>query len=233
MSIEVTDMLLQQLSERWLDTLEERYPSMPKEPYRFSWRFWWRMWWLCRRADWDYMHGKEMSGFGAKSDFRWTKRSLAAFLAAALGTTAAMAYAAQWFKMIREEYARYSTIRYEQVEDGPIPGGFFCYTLGYVPEGFTLEEEVEFENYHEESYASEDGRLLHFYQISLGDATFDLDTEKVKPVQIRLDNGQPAWYLDNAVHKVIYWDDGNYSFQVSGYLSRDELVKISSNITIK
>ncbi len=235
MSIEVTDELIQKLTEEWLDTLPERYPSRPKHPYKFSPGFSLKMWWLCHKADWDYNHGKDLSHFGETKKIYWTRRSAAALLAAALGTTVAMAYAVRYFQMVREEHEKYSSVYYQQIEEGYVPGEFVCYTLGYIPEGFELEQETTIENYHSETYINtiQDNQVLTFHQTRIDEATVDIDTENVEPVEIQLNDNQQAWYLENSGRKMIYWDNGEYSFSISGELSKDKLVKISNHICEK
>lgn len=235
MSIEVTDELIQKLTEEWLDTLPARYPLKPKHPYRFSPGFSLKMRWLCRKADWDYACGKDLSHFGEVQRIHWTKRTAAALLAAALGTTVAMAYAVRYFKMAWEEHEKYSSVFYQQIEEGYVPGEFVCYTLGYVPEGFELERETTIENYHSETYinTTNSNQILTFHQTRIDEATMDIDTEDVKPVEIQLNDNLKAWFLDNPGHKVIFWDDGIYFFSVSGRLPKEDLVKTSNNICKK
>lgn len=235
MSIEVTDELIQKLTEDWLDTLPKRYPSRPKHPYKFSPGFSLKMWWLCHKADWDYAHGKDLSHFGEREKIYWTKRSMAVLLAAALGTTVAMAYAVRYFQMVREDHEKYSSIYYQQVEEGYAPGDFVCYTLGYIPEGFVLDREATIGEFHEEVYVYAENKsiVLAFHQIRIDKATVDIDTENMEPIEIYLNGKQKALYLDNPGHKVIYWDDGEYSFRVSGGLSKEELVEISNLICEK
>lgn len=206
MSIEVTDELIQKLTEEWLDTLPARYPLKPKHPYRFSPGFSLKMRWLCRKADWDYACGKDLSHFGEVQRIHWTKRTAAALLAAALGTTVAMAYAVRYFKMAWEEHEKYSSVFYQQIEEGYVPGEFICYTLGYVPEGFELERETTIENYHSETYinTTDSNQILTFHQTRIDEATMDIDTEDVEPVEIQLNDNLKAWFLDNPGHKVIF-----------------------------
>lgn len=235
MNIEVTDELIQKLTEDWLGTLPERYPSRPKHPYKFSPGFSLKMWWLCHKADWDYAHGKDLSHFGETKRIHWTRRSVAALLAAALGTTVAMAYAVRYFQMVREEHEKYSSVYYQQIEEGYIPGEFVCYTLGYVPEGYILDQEVTIGEFHEEVYyyAENKSVVLAFHQTRIDKATLDMDTENMVPVEIQLNDNQQAWYLDNPSRKIVYWDDGKYFFQVSGEFSQVELVKIANCISRK
>ena len=237
MSIERIDTLLGQLSESWLDTLEERYPSKPRHPYRLSLGFRSKMWWVCQKADWFFSHENNTPFLDTWTYRHWTRRSVAVLLAAVLSVSVAIACVVQFFQMRREEYEKYSTIYYEKIADGFVPGEFVCYTLGYVPEGFELEQEVTIGEFHEEKYLNNKNNgndlVVVFRQIRIDQATLDIDTEKVKPVEISLNKKQKAWYLGNATNKVVYWDNGEYFFSISGHLSKDELVNVANSITIK
>jgi len=235
MNIEVTDQLLQQLTEEWLDTLPERYPSRPKHPYRVSPGFRLKMWQLTHKADWDYSHGKDMTNFGTARNYHWTKRSMAALLAAALGTTVAMAYAVRYFQMVREEHEKYSLIYYEQIEDGYIPEEFICYTVGHIPDGFILKRETDTSSLHKETYIKTGDSSISFifYQARMDDVSISIDTEDMEPEKILIAENQTGWYLGNPGNQVVYWDYGEYFFRVSGNVSKTDLLKIAASVHIK
>ena len=61
-------------------------------------------------------------------------------------------------------------------------------------------------------------------------AEFSVDTENEKPEELTLLNGKMAWYLGNQSLKVIYWENNEYFFLVSGPFPREEMVKIANSI---
>lgn len=226
MNIEVTDQLIQQLTKEWLDSLPKRYSTCPKCPCHFTWRFRWRMWWFCHEADWEYNH--------RGSRLRWSFRTAVLIMAAILSATVAMA-TVRYFRLVREKHEKYSSFYYEQIEEGFTPNDFIYYTLDYVPEGFSWESEVDLGGFYRQQYVNEHDHNLRLTlrQTRIEEARFDLDTEKVEPVEITLNGTQRAWYLGNEGYKVIHWDDGEYAIQVSGHVSKDELVKIAESVHIK
>lgn len=173
----------------------------------------------------------EKTGPVPQSGHRWNTRIAVALLAAALGATVAMA-AVNYFRMVREEHKKYSNIRYEQVEEGYVPGEFVPYHLGYVPDGFTQTWNRTTGTQHRETYMN-GKKGVSLSQIRIDKAEYDVDTEKVEPVEIILNETQHAWYLGNQSLKTIYWDDGTYFFIVSGHVSKEELVKIAESTTKK
>ena len=106
-----------------------------------------------------------------------------------------------------------------------------------TPLSFTsrLKKGMFLGNYHSETYinTTDSNEVLTFHQTRVDEATVDIDTEDMKPVEIQLNDNLKAWFLDNPGHKVIFWDDGIYFFSVSGRLPKEDLVKTSNNVCKK
>ena len=153
----------------------------------------------------------------------------AAVLAAVLCSTAAMA-SMRYFRLVREEHPKYSTIRYEQLEEGYRPGEFVAYHLTYLPEGFEQVQDRTTEIDHVETYENPEQLIVRLRQKQIDNARLDVDTEHITPEVILLNGRQSAWYLGNDSLKTIYWDDGIYFFSVSGHLSKEELVKVAESV---
>lgn len=226
MAAQVSDETIRQLTQDWVATLPDQYPE-PKRPHRFSLRFHWKMRSILRQAR------KQEAG----PVFYRGMRFAAAVLVAALMTfTVAMAVPAvreKVFQMVREVHKQYSRISYEQVGGDEEFGEFVPYSITYVPEGFTLEEDRISEISHNQTYFNEEGLAIGLDQTRIDRASFSIDTEDDEPVQIMLNGDQPAWYLDNGTLQVIYWDDGTYSFHVATNLSKEESIKVAESVAPK
>lgn len=235
---ELTDEELGWIIRQWGEAMARRYPLEPPRPHRFSWRFRLRMERLCRRAEQEEARPiPAAGGEGAtgcprpRQGHRLSPRMLAAaVLAAVLCSTAAMA-SMRYFRLVREEHPKYSTIRYEQLEEGYRPGEFVAYHLAYLPEGFELKQTRTINDSYMELYKNKDGLGIRFQQMRIDNAKMDMDTENVQPEEITIKERQKAWYLGNDSLKTIYWDDGAYFFVVMGHLTREELVKVSESVT--
>lgn len=224
MAIEVTDEMICRLTQEWVATLPAQYPE-PEHPHRFSLRFYRMMRPILRQARRNEAASLPLRG----------GRLATAFLAAALLTaTVAMAVPAvreKVFQMVREVYERYSHIYYEQT-DGDTPfEEFVPYHITYIPEGFTIAEERTTNVSHKELFKNEAGELIALDQTRIDREAFSIDTENVEPEEVILGDNQTAWYLGNKTLKIVYWNDGVYSFVVSGHTSKEELLKISNNIS--
>lgn len=228
MAIEVTDEMVRKLTQAWVETIPVQYPE-PKHPHHFSLRFHWRMAPILRQAR---KMGKKETPLPL-----WGGRLAAAFLAATMLTaTVAMAVPEireKVFQLVREVYEKYSNIHYEQVNEEYVARETVQYHLTYIPEGFVQIQDQDVGDSHYDRYKNADGLMIVFSQVRLEKTVFDVDTEKVEPVEILLNNGKQAWYLGNRSLKVVYWDDGEYSFTVSSHLSKKELLKIANSVSCK
>ena len=204
MAMEVTDEMLRKLTQEWVNSIPAQYPE-PEHPHHFSLRFHLRMLPLFWRA-WRMENEKEKTPLPMRGG-----RMAAALLAAAvMSATVAMAVPEireKVFQMVREIYEKYSNIHYDQLDESYVVG-----------------------ESHFEQYRNADGWAIKFSQMRLEKAVFDVDTEKTEPVEIILNGEQTAWYVGNNSWKVLYWDDGEYSFTVSSNLPKEELVKIANSM---
>ena len=228
MAMEVTDEMLRKLTQEWVNSIPAQYPE-PEHPHHFSLRFHLRMLPLFWRA-WRMENEKEKTPLPMRGG-----RMAAALLAAAvMSATVAMAVPEireKVFQMVREIYEKYSNIHYEQLDESYAAGEFVQYRLTYIPEGFVQTQDQNVGESHFERYKNTDGLAITFSQVRLEKAVFDVDTEKTEPVEISLNNNQIAWYVGNNSWKVLYWDNGEYSFMVGSHLTKEELVKIANSVS--
>lgn len=228
MAMEVTDEMLRKLTQEWVNSIPAQYPE-PEHPHHFSLRFHLRMLPLFWRA-WRMENEKEKTPLPLRGG-----RMAAALLAAAvMSATVAMAVPEireKVFQMVREIYEKYSNIHYEQLDESYVAGEFVQYRLTYIPEGFVQTQDQNVGESHYERYKNTDGLAITFSQVRLEKAVFDVDTEKTEPVEISLNNNQIAWYVGNNSWKVLYWDNGEYSFMVGSHLTKEELVKIANSVS--
>lgn len=230
MAMEVTDEMLRKLTQEWVNSIPAQYPES-EHPHHFSLRFHLRMLPLFWRA-WRMENEKEKTPLPLRCG-----RMAAALLAAAvMSATVAMAVPEireKVFQMVREIYEKYSNIHYDQLDESYVAGEFVQYRLTYIPEGFVQTQDQNVGESHFEQYKSPDGSMtIKYRQVRLENAVFDVDTEKIEPVEIILNGEQTAWYVGNSSWKVLYWDDGEYSFTVSGDLQKEELVKIANSLSV-
>ena len=109
----------------------------------------------------------------------------------------------------------------------------YQYTIGWIPEGFELVDQFEFDGYRMYSYESEnEGFSISFaiiedgFTIEIGDAAFEMQEVFI--------NGLPATLfidIDDASKNLIWIsEDGNVEIDMAGNISVDMLIQIAESI---
>lgn len=222
MDPDITDGLLEELVREWAATLPSRFPLEPEHPHRFSRQFLDKMELLFREADRREGAARCRRGSAGKL--------LALLLAAALATTMATAFLAYYFRMVREERKEYSAVHYEQVGRGYAPEEFVPYRVTYVPEGFTRVQSRETYFSYQEKYTNENGNIITLKQSLISRSSFSIDTENTALDEVLLNDKQSAFFLDNDTVKMIYWDNSEHAFVLTGECERDVLLKIAESV---
>ena len=222
MKTKVTNEFISQLTREWVATLPYRYPLDRENPHQFSQRFLDRMEPVLQAAREEEQGGRKRR--------RRAMKTTATLLAAALGATVAMAYVAHYFQMVRYDHEKYSFVRYQEVGTGDRSAEFVPYHITYVPDGFVLTEERTTKISLEERYEDYNGAVLVFRQIEADKITFFVDTEGAEIENIQLNGKLQAFYLQSETYNTVYWSDGEYSFRLTGNISKDLLVQTAKSV---
>ena len=103
-------------------------------------------------------------------------------------------------------------------------------TVGYIPEGFELVNVQISSRAIVNDYSDSNGNI---FTITKGTSALELDanTEDVDTETIVINNNTYYYCLSkNGIGNVI-WNKNDYVYQISGALSRDELVKIAETVS--
>lgn len=169
-----------------------------------------------------------------------TQRIVAAILALIIGAAALITFhptvRAAVQKWLRTTFG--NTIVYHYTEEQPadaLPN----YSIGWLPEGYTLVDSYEDPACRYLVYQNKDEQYLYIdfnamFDGTLNEMEWDPDL-KYHYSQITV-NGCPAdLYIvpDQSVSSDLLWfdEDAGVAFQVSGFLSKDELLQIAESIT--
>lgn len=136
-------------------------------------------------------------------------------------------------RLSEKVYTEFSSILFENEEDIETPTRIEdLYVPAYIPEGYTLEEESEdFVSMHFFVYTNENEQTLFVDQYTLG-VSMAVDTEGITTERIMIKGMEGIIYSKNGLTTVIVNDD-KYVHMVSGYVSREEIIKISESLYIK
>lgn len=120
----------------------------------------------------------------------------------------------------------YSTYQLTEDNGNSVSGEI---TVGYVPEGYELENEEKYNKYLISCYLSQENKrfTIHKYPSSM---KINFDTENADAVNIIIDNITYTYYESSSGNHSIMWQKNDYIFQVDGPLSKDELLKIAETV---
>lgn len=109
---------------------------------------------------------------------------------------------------------------------------FEIYEPQYIPQGFTAEESVMTDAVYNRIYTTTDGRFIDYSQGIGENAQSYIDAETTVYEKIFVHSFEAVYYESKGVNGVVF-SDGYYIFSVSGYVSKEDILKIAESITIK
>jgi hypothetical protein len=136
-------------------------------------------------------------------------------------------------RLSEKVYTQFSAILFENEENIETPTRIKdLYVPAYIPEGYTLKEESEdFVSMHYFMYTNEKDQFIFVEQYTLG-VSMSVDTEGTTTERIMIKGMEGIIYSKNGLTTVIVNDD-NYVHMVSGYVSREDIIKITESLYIK
>lgn len=142
-------------------------------------------------------------------------------------------------KAIRESVIKFITETFEKftavsVEDDEIDTQveFVKSAPQYIPEGYTLESEMETGIAYKIIYRNIDNVSINYIQkINFGTIA-NVNTEDIEYEKIIINSFEGLKYVKNTINTVVFADE-TYMYSVYGQVSFDELIKMAESIKIK
>ena len=160
---------------------------------------------------------------------------VALLVAAALLLTACSVYAYQdeirsFIEKVYEDYIKVTYDDESENQEMKIISEY--YTLGYVPDGYTLTKEIRIPASMNLEWENAEGQYLAFEQRVLDGTNYGLDGE-VGETNVIVCGEYSVYCRSGNVHTYI-WNDGNYSFMITTpyALSDDRLIRLVESIEI-
>ena len=160
---------------------------------------------------------------------------VALLVAAALLLTACSVYAYQdeirsFIEKVYEDYIKVTYDDESENQEMKIISEY--YTLGYVPDGYTLTKEIRIPASMNLEWENAEGQYLAFEQRVLDGTNYGLDGE-VGETNVIVCGEYSVYCRSGNVHTYI-WNDGNYSFMITTpyALSDDMLIRLVESIEI-
>lgn len=150
--------------------------------------------------------------------------------------TASMSVEAVRMPVIRlteKIYTEFSEILFENEDNIEVPQKIEeVYLPAYIPEGYILTEEVdEMRSMHFFFYTNEEGQELSVEQMTFN-VTMAVDTEGITTEEITINGMSGIIYTKRGLTTIIV-NDNRYVHFVSGYESREELIKVVESLHIR
>lgn len=101
----------------------------------------------------------------------------------------------------------------------------------YVPEGYTVEQELDLGTANRIVYVNENGEKLRYTQHWKEHIEIVADTEDIQYYDVKINNYQGITYSNKEINTIVFSDE-EYTYTLSGPLGTDELVKIAESIKI-
>ena len=128
-------------------------------------------------------------------------------------------------EFIIENFDIFSTYRISETTNNSVNGEI---TVGYIPEGFELEEKI-FEN-KSVGYRYSDSKRFFIVSKHSSSSKVDLNTEILEYQTIIISSNTYYCYTNENHTNYVIWNKNDYVYQVYGNISKEELLKIAQNI---
>ena len=133
-------------------------------------------------------------------------------------------------KFITETFEKFTAVSVEN-EEADTQDDIVKTAPQYIPEGYTLEYEMETGGVYKIIYRNMDNVSINYIQkINFG-TIYNIDTEDIKYEKININSFEGIKYVKNGINTVVF-ADGTYMYTVYGKISFDELIKMAESIKI-
>ena len=134
-------------------------------------------------------------------------------------------------KFITETFEKFTAVSVED-EDPNSQAELVKTAPQYIPEGYTLNSELDSGVIYKINYINQDNNSIDYIQkINFG-TIYNVDTEDIKYEKININSFEGMKYVKNGINTVVF-ADGTYMYDISGQVSFDELIKIAEAIKTK
>lgn len=164
------------------------------------------------------------------------RRSIAAASLILIVLTASMSVEAVRMPVIRlteKIYTEFSEILFENEDNIEVPQKIEeVYIPAYIPEGYVLTEVIDdMKSMHFLFYTNEEGQEISIEQLTFN-VSMAVDTEGITTEEITINGMDGIIYTKRGLTSIIV-NDNRYVHFVSGYESREELIKVVESLHIR
>lgn len=134
-------------------------------------------------------------------------------------------------KFITETFEKFTAVSVED-EEPVVQNDIVKAVPQYIPEGYTLESEVNSGIVYRIIYSNQDEYTIDYMQqINFGTIT-NVNTEDIEYDKITINSFEGIKYVKNSIKTVAFADE-TYLYTIQGQISFEELVKMAESIKIE
>ena len=222
----MTNEILKEALIAAMDRELKTIPSNITDYHSFSIYFEKKMKYLIKKANIKYININRFK----------IRRSIAAASLILIVLTASMSVEAVRMPVIRlteKIYTEFSEILFENEDNIEVPQKIEeVYVPSYIPDGYTLTEVIDdMRSMHFLFYTNEEGQELSIEQLTFN-VSMAVDTEGITTEEITINGMDGIIYTKRGLTSIIV-NDNRYVHFVSGYESREELIKVVESLRIR
>lgn len=216
------------LKEALITSLEKELETLPsnlKDYYSFSAEFERKMKRLIKKSHIKYVNINK---------FRIRKSNVAASLIIIIAAASMSVEAIRIpvIKLTEKIYTEFSEILFDNEDNIEVPETIEdVYVPSYIPEGYTLLEEEDLKLMHFFVYSNEKEQEIMVEQFTVS-VSMAVDTEGITTEDITINEMNGIIYTKRGLTTIII-NDNKYVHLVSGYESREELIKVAESLYIR
>lgn len=105
------------------------------------------------------------------------------------------------------------------------------FELAYLPEGYSLSSEDYEEMVNSKLYVFDENKYIQMKVRLSSTYSVNIDNETTQAEMARVNIYQAQVYYDDTMSYIV-WQVGNYTLDIIGTVSKDEIIKIAENVTL-
>ena len=129
-------------------------------------------------------------------------------------------------EFIIDKFDIYSTYKLTEDNGNSVNGEI---TVGYIPEGFELENKENFNKYKTSKFSNNSGDFYAIYKYA-SSMKVNFDTEDINTLEVTFDNISYIYGTDLYGNSYVFWNENDYIYKIDGNINVDEMLNIAKTV---
>ena len=131
-------------------------------------------------------------------------------------------------EFITETFEKFTKVSVEK-EESDIQVEFVKTAPLYIPDGYTVETEVDIDGLYQITYNNQKNAFINYNQVFSDGTIYNVNTENVDYDKINVNSFEGIKYNKNGANKIVFADE-TYMYTIYGKISFEELIKMAESI---